>query len=98
MPVQNRVLLAMNRELVLPSDFGDYAWEVEAKGYCDAAVRVDDSLISVTFYAPTRLEQEIGDDIEAGRLFTLKRLLVVESVTVDNMQSAIARAPSEFFE
>ena len=88
----------MIRELVLPPNFGDYAWEVEAKGYCDAAVRVNDSLISVTFYDPTRLEQEIGDDIEAGRLFTLKRLLVVERVTLENMQSAIATARSEFFE
>ncbi len=40
-----------------PQDFDHDAWEVEAKGYCDADVRVDDSLISVGFYEPTRLRQ-----------------------------------------
>lgn len=88
----------MTRELVLPPDFGDYAWEVEAKGYFDAAVRVDDSLISVSFFDPVRLQQEIADDIEEGRSFTTKRLLVIERVTVDNMQSAVAAAASDFLE
>jgi hypothetical protein len=60
-------------------------------------VRVGDSLISVTFYDPTRLQQEIVDDIEAGRLFTMKRLLVIELVTIENMQWAVAQAPSEFY-
>jgi hypothetical protein len=97
MPVKNRVL-AMNRELVLPEDFDDYGWEVEYKGYFDATVRVDDSLISVTFYDPTRLQQEITDDLEAGRIFTVKRLLVIERVTIDNMRSAVTGAPLDFFE
>lgn len=43
----------MSRELVLPPDFADYAWEFEAKGYFfDAAVRVDGLLISVSFFDP----------------------------------------------
>jgi hypothetical protein len=88
----------MTRELVFPPDFSDYAWEVESKGYFDADVRVGDPLVSVAFYDPTRLQQEVDDDIEAGRLFALKRLLVVERVTIDNMKSAVAEAPSEFFE
>lgn len=88
----------MIRELVLPQDFSDYAWEVESKGYFDAAVRVGDSVVTVSFYEPTRLQQEIVDDIEAGRLFTIRRLLVIEMVSIENMQWAVAEAPSDFFE
>lgn len=89
----------MVRELVLPPGFDDLvAFEVESKGYLDAAVRVDDSLIGVTFYDPTRLQQDIVDDLEAFRHFTVKRLLVIELVTIENMKWAVAEAPSEFFE
>jgi hypothetical protein len=63
-----------------------------------AAVRIDDSLIGVTFYEPTRLQQDIDAELETGRLFTVKRLLVIERVTVANMQLAVTEAPSEFFE
>ncbi|ELT44043.1 hypothetical protein ACJJV6_17185 [Arthrobacter nitrophenolicus] len=87
----------MNRELVLPPGFGDYAWEFEAKGYLDAAVRIDGSLISVSFYDPVRLQQDIAADIQAGRIFTVKRLLVIEQVTIENMQWAVAEAPLDFF-
>lgn len=61
-------------------------------------MRVGDSLINVTFYDPTRLQQEIVDDIQVGRLFTQKGLLVIELVTIENMQWAVAEAPSGFFE
>lgn len=89
----------MVRELVLPPDFDDFvAFEVESKGYLDAAVRVDDALINVTFYDPTRLQQDIVDDLEAFRHFTAKRLLVIELVTIENMKWAVTEAPSEFFE
>ncbi|TNB76374.1 hypothetical protein FHJ30_02045 [Arthrobacter sp. BB-1] len=87
----------MTRELVLPQDFSDYAWEVESKGYFDAAVRLGDSLIPVSFYDPVRLQQEIADDIESDRLFTIRRLLVIEVVTVENMKWAVAEAADDFF-
>ena len=89
----------MTRELVFPPDFNDYAWEVESKGvFWGANVRADDSLFSITFYDPTRLQQDIDADMEADLLFTVKRLLVVERVTVDNMRLAVAEAPADFFE
>jgi hypothetical protein len=89
----------MIRQLIFPPDFSDYAWEVESKGvFWGAAVRIDNSLIDVTFYEPTRLRQDIEADIEAGRLFTVKNLLVIEKVTIRNMQLAVSAAPEEFFE
>lgn len=87
----------MTRELVLPQDFGDYAWEVESKGYFDAAVRPGDSLIPASFFDPVRLQKDIADDIESYHLFIIRRLLVIDVVTVDNMKWAVAEAPDDFF-
>jgi hypothetical protein len=88
----------MTRELLFPPDFDDYAWEVESKGvFWGAAVRIDDWLIGVTFYEPTRLQQDIDAEWEGGTLFIVKRLLVVERVTIENMRSAVREAPSDFF-
>jgi len=89
----------MDRELVLPADFGDYAWEVESKGYfSDALVRIGNRLVPVTFYEPVRLAQDVGSEIAAGRLFSASRLLVLERLSVENMQAAVAGAPVELFE
>ncbi|WP_077489823.1 hypothetical protein [Sinomonas mesophila] len=89
----------MKRELVLPPDFDDYGWEVEYKGvFWGGAVRVDDRLINVIFYAPVRLQQDIAADPSAGRLFTEKHLLVVARVTLENMRWVVENAPDGFFE
>lgn len=88
----------MIRQLLFPSDFKDYAWEVESKGvFWGAAVRIDDALINVTFYEPFRLQQDVEPDLEAGRIFTVKNLLVIKKVTVTNMQLPVSEAPPEFF-
>lgn len=55
-------------------------------------------VVDVTFYDPTRLAQDIAHEIAAGRLFTNARLLVLARVTPENMQAAIASAPSRLFE
>jgi hypothetical protein len=83
----------MERELVLPTDFDDYAWELESKGYFgEAAVRIGDQQVGVTFYEPTRLSQDIAEELAAGRPFAVPRLLVLERVTLENMRFAVARA------
>jgi hypothetical protein len=88
----------MDRELILPTDFDDYAWEVESKGYFwDASVRIGVRVVPVAFYEPTRLAQDIADELAAGRAFTASRLIVLERVTLEGMRDAVARAPSELF-
>jgi len=88
----------MDRELILPSDFDDYAWAAEAKGYLwEAVVNVDGARIEVNFYDPARLAQDVADDLAHNGAFAAKRLLVVARVTVDNMRAAIDAAPPEFF-
>jgi len=88
----------MDRELVLPPDFEDYAWEVEAKGvFWDATVRMGDASVAVTFYDPARLSQEIIDELNDRSSFELLRTLVVPSVTEKEMRDAVARASLGFF-
>lgn len=89
----------MEQQLLLPADFGDYAWEVESKGYfLDARVLIGSRHLAVSFYEPTRLAQDIAEELAAGRPFHATRLLVVASVTSESMRAALASAPLEFFE
>lgn len=82
--------------LLLPDDFDDYAWEIEAKGvFLNVGVRLGDRIVNVTFYDPVRLQQEIESDLLAGRAFAVERLRVVSKVTRENMQAAIANLGHE---
>lgn len=88
----------MDYELILPSDFEDYAWEVEAKGvFWDAAVQVGGARFQVTFYAPERLTQDIVEELRERSSFELSRTIVLETVTEDQMRDAIRRLTSDFF-
>ena len=89
----------MMRRLVLPADYGEYAWEVEAKGvFWGASVAAGERQTPVTFYDPVRLRQDVDEELGAGRVFGASRLLVVERVTVENMQAAVSQAPLELFD
>lgn len=90
----------MKRELVLPPDFDEYGWEIEHKGYfLDAAVRLDNGrVVTVTFYSPVRLQQDVDAEFELGNPFVAERLLVVKVVNVENMQSAIQWVPDGFYQ
>jgi hypothetical protein len=88
----------MERELVLPRTFQDYAWEVEAKGvFWDALVRVGENSVAVTFYDPARLSQDLTEELDGRPSVELLRVLVVSSVTEERMRDAVDRAPLEFF-
>ncbi|MGL5829753.1 MAG: hypothetical protein ACRC0L_09325 [Angustibacter sp.] len=91
--------MIMERQLVLPQDIEDYEWELESKGYfLGAAVLVGEQMLSVTFYEPVRLAQDIAEELSASRVFAVRRLLIVEKVTLEHMREAVVRAPSEVFE
>jgi hypothetical protein len=77
-------------KLVLPPDFDDYAWEVEAKGYFGSAQLVDDGkCLNVIFYDPVRLQQDIESELAAGKPFFEPNVVVLMSVTKENMQAAV---------
>lgn len=77
--------------LVLPADFDDYAWEVQAKGYFgDALMTVAGKRYRLNFYDPTRLSQEIASELERGAAFAEPNLVIVRAVTKSDMQQAAA--------
>lgn len=86
-------------ELLLPEDFQDHGWGVEAKGwYPGASVRSGDHEVAVMFYDPTRLAQDIEADLAGDHLVSFARLIVVERLTVENMRRAVRRLDRAFFD
>ena len=79
-----------SHRLVLPDDFADYAYEVEAKGvFTEARLRAGDRTFHLTFYDPVRLGQDIAAELSDGDLFLEPNLIVVRSVTVEEMRAAV---------
>jgi hypothetical protein len=75
--------------LILPPDFDDYAFEVEAKGWFEDAVLVMSSQrYRLCFYDPVRLSQEISSDVSRSGMFHEANLVVVQSVTKECMLKA----------
>ncbi len=88
----------MSIKLTLPEDFEDYAWEVEAKGvFWDTSTRIGDREVTVTFYDPVRLSQDIEEDLREHRVMELNRVLVIPRVTKQHMLEAADQASPEFF-
>jgi hypothetical protein len=83
--------LVTNYSLVFPQGFDDYAAEVEAKGWFgEASLTFAGRQHPMTFYDPGRLRQEVEDEIQRGRVFFEPNLVVVASVTRQNMERAVA--------
>jgi len=75
--------------LVLPEDFHDYEWEVEAKGYfTEAKLSASGKNYRLNFFESVRLQQEIKSDLERVGVFFEPNLVVVSSVTRANMERA----------
>ena len=78
--------------LVLPEDFDEYAWEVEAKGvFCDAHLKYQGNEYPMTFYEIERLAQDVAEALRDGMPFFEQNLVVVRKVTKDEMIWATRR-------
>ncbi|MES0812215.1 hypothetical protein ABLO27_22190 [Roseibium sp. SCPC15] len=86
-------------EFILPDDFDEYAWEVEAKGwFSDAEIVLNGMRHSVNFYDPARLRQDVVSELAGAVSYTQRNLVVVEAVTRANMERAAEKlAKSDFF-
>ena len=80
-------------ELILPDYFDADAALIEAKGWFgDAVVTVDDGRkFALSFYDPTRLSQEIADELERNGLFSEPNLVVVSTVARQSIERAVAQ-------
>jgi len=82
-------------KLILPDDYDDYGWEVEAKGWFEAQVSVGDSTIPVLFYDPVRLAQDVEAELAERGYAAMRRIVVVPAVTENNMRAVVARLSPE---
>lgn len=79
--------------LVFACDFDERtAWEVEQKGWFDAAIaRLPNGLeVSLSFRDPVRLQQDLEAEVSAGRSCVAEpALIVIPRVTRENMEAAV---------
>jgi hypothetical protein len=76
--------------LYFPVGFEDYESEYESKGWLHAATLVvSGQRYVLSFYDPARLHQEIADELEKQVVFAEPNLLVVPSVTRENIEKAV---------
>ncbi len=74
-----------------PEGFESYAWEVEVKGWLQGVVAIiDGRRYPLTFYDPTRLSQDVKDEVSRGVAFFEPNLIVVRSVTREQIESSVA--------
>lgn len=79
----------INYKLVLPNDFDDYAWEIESKGWFNAIAEFDGARYQISFYDPTRLSQDVEDELDENPAFYESNLLVVKLVDRPHMEKAV---------
>jgi hypothetical protein len=78
--------------LVFPDGFEGYAWELEPKGWFnEARLEFQGRLYRLMFYDPTRLSQDIDDELQRGGVFFEPNLVVVPTVNRQNMEKAAAQ-------
>lgn len=78
--------------VILPDDFDERAaFEAPAKGWLSVLVETKDHRhFSVYFCDPVRLQQDLDENIRAGKpYFAEPGLIVVPEVTVDAVQEAV---------
>lgn len=76
--------------LSFPADFEDYQSEWESKGWFrGATLVVSGERYVLSFYDPARLHQEIADELQKQVVFAEPNLLVIATVTRENIEKAV---------
>ncbi len=77
--------------IVFPDDFDDEAPIIESKGwFSDFSIIVGDRVLKVTVYDPVHLAQECEDEIRSDGFKAESAILIIPSVTRENIESAVA--------
>ena len=89
-------MLEPEHHLELPADFDAHAWEVEAKGVLfDVVLRVAGERVTLVFYDPIRLAQDVSACVDAGRIFFEGHVVVVPRVTREAIEAAAASVAAQ---
>ncbi|WP_374668508.1 hypothetical protein [Acinetobacter sp.] len=81
-----KMRLMKNYTIQLENDFHEYAWEIEAKGWLQVDVEINQHMYTFNFYDPARLNQNIQDDLNSCQYFCDINLVVIPSVTLKHIQ------------
>lgn len=84
--------LFMNKyTLKWPADFENYSWQIESKGwFVGLEIIVGEKVLRPTFYDPVRLSQDVAEEITSDGFFTEPCLIVINKVTQESIERAIA--------
>ncbi|UPK05137.1 hypothetical protein [Bradyrhizobium sp. 170] len=75
--------------LELPTDFEDYEWTLESKGwFSEARIVVTERRYQINFYDLARFTQTVEGEFERGQIFFEPNLVIVPSVTRAHMERA----------
>lgn len=75
--------------LNLPEDFNEYSWEFKLRGCCQLDIEIYDKIYTFNFYDSVRLNQTIKDDLNSSQFFFYENLVVLESITIENIEKFI---------
>lgn len=92
-------MVALNYQVMYPDEFDDFEWaDIEAKGWLDD-VRIvrEDEVFTMSVFDEIRLLQAIDVDVKRQGFFVANRLLVVPSVTRENIELAVSRMSEHSF-
>ena len=79
-------------ELLFPDYLSGYESETEAKGYLvDLVIVTPDATYEVTVYDTVRLAEQITDEVASDGQFAVGNLLVVPTVTREEIAGAVER-------
>lgn len=88
----------MEYRIEWPEPMDEYDWAIqEAKGWLNVTVTWGAGRQVVEVYDPVRLAQSVASEIDRLGRFTSRSLLVVPSVTRENIESAISAITDEGF-
>ncbi len=79
----------MKHTLDFPTSYDEYASEVDSKGWFgEATFEFSGKHYRLNFYDPVRLQQEIDSEIQRVHFYFEPNLVVVPSLTRQNMENA----------
>ena len=75
---------------ILPADFLDYEFEVQAKGwFSEATLSISGKIYRLNFYDVVRLNQDIEDELAGVGVFFEPNVIIVSTVTKVSMERAV---------
>lgn len=84
--------------LEFPRYLDGYEVETEAKGYLvDVRILAADATFDLTIYDPSRLSQEIADEIGSNGYFVVRNLLVIPKVNKNEITRAVQECAKSRF-